>query len=144
MDYDALTNGKFHSFSVSASDGGASEASEKISDFFKENDPDSPLGFTLPMALEEILVIFNRYALADNTDAYEDVRIYVDRGGALLRIRCDGNMFDPIEWYKEKTSNMTPEELLDDDSLGMKMIVKKAKKITYQRTFGANNLVILL
>ena len=31
-----------------------------------------------------------------------------------------------------------------DDALGMKMIVEQAKSVTYQNTFGMNNLVVIL
>ncbi len=137
-----LENGEYLSFSVRSDDSGASEASSKIADFCEEHCRDLSIATTLPMALEEILVIFNNHALDGIKDAYEDVRIFINDESAVLRIRCDGTVFDPIRWYRDKIKNMSPEDLLMDESLGMKMITKKAKSIDYLRTFGVNNLVI--
>ena len=53
-------------------------------------------------------------------------------------------MFDPIEWYREREANMTPEEMLENMSMGIRMIDKKSKAILYKRTLGVNNLIVEL
>ncbi|MBD5449067.1 MAG: hypothetical protein HDR28_02685, partial [Lachnospiraceae bacterium] len=53
--------------------------------------------------------------------------------------------FDPITYYKEKKAEALQRgEVLEDDSLGIEMIVKQAQDVTFSRTFGTNNLTILL
>ena len=39
---------------------------------------------------------------------------------------------------------MTAEELLEDDSLGIRLINEKARSITFKRTLGVNNLIVEL
>lgn len=60
-------------------------------------------------------------------------------------MRCAGRLFDPITYYKEKKAEALQRgEVLEDDSLGIEMIVKQAQDVTFSRTFGTNNLTILL
>ena len=99
---------------------------------------------TLPMALEELLLIVNEHCLKDMPDQSIDVRIFIDNDDILLRIRCGGKVFDPVAWYRKRSATMSLEEMLMDESLGMKMIDQKAKSITFQNTFGVNNLVVTI
>ena len=39
---------------------------------------------------------------------------------------------------------MSEEELMMDESLGMRMITEAAKSVTFRRTLGVNNLVVIL
>ena len=62
----------------------------------------------------------------------------------MLRIRCGGKLFDPIADYRRRTVRMSGEELLMDESLGIRMITEAAKSVTVRRTLGVNNLVVIL
>ena len=62
----------------------------------------------------------------------------------LLRIRCGGKIFDPVAWYQRKMEAMTPKELLEDDSLGIRMVAQKAKSVQFKRTFGMNHLIVVM
>ena len=83
-------------------------------------------------------------SLGEDEHKYADVRILIDRKGIVLRIRCGGKIFDPIHWYHEKKATMTKEELMLDDSLGIRLIDEKSKQILFKSTFGVNNLIVVL
>ncbi len=132
------------SFSVNTTTEGAVEASEKMLEFCKENEIDKKYRTFLPMAIEELLVIINEHCFKEEKGEYIDVRIYLDDDGVLLRVRCNGSIFDPIAWYRKKSENMDEIEMMMDEALGMKMILASAKSVSYQNTFGMNNLVVVI
>ncbi len=138
-DYDETE--RMISFSVSSTNQGAVEASEKMEEFCMENDVDIKLAMTLPLALEELIVVMNEHCMVGK-GSMTDVRILMSKGKVLMRIRCGGRLFDPIAWYKDKLETMTSEELLEDDSLGIRMIVKKSEFVNFSCTFGVNNVIV--
>ncbi len=133
-----------YSFSVRGNKEGAVSASMMMEQFCEKNDIDPRFAMSLPLALEELLVIMNERCLGEDEKKFADVRMMVDDQGIILRIRCGGPIFDPIKWYRDKIEKMTPEELLEDESLGIRLINKKAKMITFKRTLGVNNLIVEL
>lgn len=137
-------NENYISFSVENTAAGAVDASEKMAAFCDENSINPKFKMLLPMALEELLIIVNDHCLNDRGNQYIDVRIFLDQDGLLLRIRCGGIVFDPVAWYRNRSRNMSVEEMIMDDSLGMKMIVEQAKSVTFQNTFGMNNLIVVM
>ena len=130
------------SFSVSGDKDGAVDASEKMALFCDENEMEPRLSMMLPLALEELLVVLGEHCLAEDKNQYADVRIMIHKDGVLLRIRCGGVLFDPMEWYHKRKESMSKEELLADDTLGIRMIDEKAKSILFKRTLGVNNLIV--
>lgn len=130
------------SFSVSGDKDGAVDASEKMAHFCDENEMEPRLSMMLPLALEELLVVLGEHCLAEDKNRYADVRIMIHKDGVLLRIRCGGVLFDPMEWYHKRKESMSKEELLADDTLGIRMIDEKAKSIMFKRTLGVNNLIV--
>ena len=132
------------SFSVPGNKEGAVTASEKMERFCEENDMDPRFAMSLPLAIEELLVVMCEHCLGENENRYADVRIKIDAEGIVLRIRCGGRIFDPIQWYNDHRATMSREELLGDDTLGIRLISRKAKEIKFKRTMGVNNLIVLL
>ncbi len=135
---------RYVSFSVPGNAEGAVMASARMSQFCEEQEMDPRYGMMLPLALEEILVLLNEHCLNEDAGMYADVRILCNEDEVLLRIRCGGKIYDPIADYKERTRDMSEEDLLMDDSLGMHMITEAAKSVTFRRTLGVNNLVVIL
>lgn len=130
------------SFSAEGTPQGAVKASEVMSSFCEESGMDGRLCMMLPLALEEMLVLLGEHCLKDGN--YADIRIRKSDGGMLLWLRCGGKLFDPVECYKRQKAEKAEEELLAGDMLGMKMIVDNAESVTFRRTLGVNNLVIIL
>lgn len=135
---------RYLSFSVEGSAEGAVGASAKLGEFCEEQGMDMNHCMMLPLALEEMLVLVNEHCFSNDTSMYADVRILYSRDEVLLRIRCGGRLFDPIADYKKRTAGMSEEELLMDESLGIRMIVEAAKSVTFRRTMGVNNLVVII
>ena len=131
-------------FSVSGSAEGAVDASEKLAAFCDEQGLTPRLSMLLPLALEELLVLMNEHCLDNNPDRYSDVRVFLDRAQILLRIRCGGKLFDPVSWHQSRAERMTKEELLEDDSLGIRMIEKEAVSVRFGQVFGVNHLIVVL
>ena len=136
--------GKSLAFSVPGNKEGAVEASRRMEEFCDENDVSPKFAMMLPLALEELLVIIAEHCLGGDEKKYADVRIFSYNNDVILRIRCGGVDFDPMEWYDKRQKTLSKEELMDDDTLGIQLIQKKAKEIMYRRTLGANNLVVRL
>ena len=132
------------SFSVQGSVEGAVLAAEKMRIFCEENHVDFQLTMMLPLTIEELLVVMNEHCLGGNESSYADVRILFSEKELLLRIRCGGKIFDPVAWYQRKMEAMTPKELLEDDSLGIRMVAQKAKSVQFKRTFGMNHLIVVM
>ena len=132
------------SFSVPGSMQGAVTASERMAEFCEnQEDLDTELSMMLPLAIEEMLVLVNEHCFEQNEKMYADVRIQISEEELLLRIRCGGKLFDPIADYRKRTEGMSEEELLMDESLGIRMVTQMAKSVTFRRTLGVNNLVVI-
>ena len=134
---------QFISFSVPGSSQGAVTASQRMAEFCEKQELDPGLAMMLPLALEEMLVLVNEHCFEQNDRMYADVRIQITEEELLLRIRCGGKLFDPIADYRKRTEGMSEEELLMDESLGIRMVTQMAKSVTFRRTLGVNNLVVL-
>lgn len=136
---------RYLAFTVENTAFAAAEASEKITLFCKEKEMSSKISMTIGLAVEEMLLIIFEHCLSDRAGQYADVRIMRVDGEIILHMRCAGRVFDPVAYYREKKAEAQRKgEVLEDDSLGIEMIVKQARDVTFSRTFGMNNLTILL
>ncbi len=136
---------KYLAFSVKNTASEAAKASAKIFDFCKKKGMSSKVMMTMSLAVEEMLLIIFGHCLEDMSNQYADVRIMMTEEKIILYMRCAGNLFDPIDYYqRRKAEAMRNGEVLMDDSLGIEMIIKQAKEVRFQRTFGMNNLTILI
>lgn len=135
---------RYISFSVPGSVDGAMTASARMAEFCEQQELDAQVSMMLPLAIEEMLVLVNEHCFEGNEKMFSDVRIFLSNEEVLLRIRCGGKLFDPIADYRRRTERMSEEELLMDESLGIRMIAEAAKSVTFRRTLGVNNLVVIL
>ncbi|MCR5467636.1 MAG: ATP-binding protein [Lachnospiraceae bacterium] len=132
------------SFSVQGTGEGAVDAASKVEAFCEEKGVSPKLTMMLPLAIEELLVVVAEHCLSNNPSKYSDVRILKNGDDLVIRIRCDGNRFDPIQWYEEQRENLSADDLLVDSSLGIKMIKDISKEISFRWTFGYNNLIVVM
>lgn len=136
---------RYLAFTVENTAAAAADASEKITLFCREKEMSSKASMTIGLAVEEMLLIIFEHCLSGREGQYADVRIMRMDREIILHMRCAGRLFDPITYYKEKKAEALQRgEVLEDDSLGIEMIVKQAQDVTFSRTFGTNNLTILL
>ncbi|MCM1044309.1 MAG: MATE family efflux transporter [Candidatus Gastranaerophilales bacterium] len=136
---------RYLAFSVENTAVEASAAAEKISRFCREKNMSSKTAMTISLAVEEMLLIIFEHCLCGLGTQYADVRIVRIDQKIILYMRCAGKLFDPISYYEERKAEAEKnKEVLVDDSLGIEMIVKQAADVTFSRTFGMNNLTILI
>ena len=113
----------------------------------------------ISLSLEEMLVSIKEHCFPEDEGQTFSIRILLtpgetpERPDIILRIRCAGAPFNPIDYYErhraETLSNGELDELdglLEglDDSLGIAMIVAAAPVVDYKTTFGVNNLTIVI
>lgn len=151
--------GRFISFSVHTSLEEILNASQRISAFCEENQLDPERSMLISLSLEEMLVSIKEHCFPEDEGQTFSIRILLtpgetpERPDIILRIRCAGAPFNPIDYYErhraETLSNGELDELdglLEglDDSLGIAMIVAAAPVVDYKTTFGVNNLTIVI
>lgn len=131
-------------FSVDLDNESVDNAGQRIAEFLEDKEKLPPkVTMAIPLALEEILALIKDHAnTKDNTES--DVRIAIGGEDIMLRIRCGGEIFDPIKYYNNRKETLSAEELLEDDSLGIMILTNLCKEIKFERTFGVNNLTIVV
>ncbi len=149
--------GRFISFAVRSTVEEIMDASQRISAFCEENELEPQKSMMIALSLEEMLISIQEHCFPEDPDQSINVRILIapeeDDGQrpVILRIRCSGIPFNPIDYYECRKAETTAgqEELDDllvglDDSLGIAMIVSGARTVDYKTTFGVNNLTVIL
>lgn len=132
------------------------EASRRISSFCEENVLDPKRSMLISLSLEEMLVSIKEHSFPGEEDQDISIRILIVPGEGpqgretiVLRIRCSGAPFNPIDYYERHRQSAAGSgglDLLDslDDSLGIAMIAAAASSVDYKTTFGVNNLTVTL
>lgn len=100
-----------------------------INDFGEENGLDMQQTMTLSLAIEELLMITAEKTL--HNKGTMNLRILKTKEGAILRIRSEGDPFNPLE---HAADNM--------EFMGVQMIMKMATRTQYQSTLGLNTLIV--
>ena len=149
--------GRFIAFSVHSTPDEITDASARISSFCEENALAARQSMMIALSLEEMLVSIQEHCFPDDPSQSINVRILIapeDESGerpVILRIRCSGVPFNPIDYYERRKAETAGQlDKLDalleglDDSLGIAMIVSAAHTVDYKTTFGINNLTVIL
>lgn len=161
--------GKFISFSVHSTQKEILDASFRITAFSEENELDPQQTMLLSLSIEELLISIKDHCFPDQETEEINVRILIAPGEygrekpIIMRIRCSGVPFNPIEYYQHHKAKTAAGLQLDDvdalidglddvddllsgldDSLGIAMIVEAAPIVDYKTTFGVNNLTIIV
>lgn len=150
--------GAFISFSVHTALDEILDASQRISAFCEQQQLDPERSVLISLSIEEMLVSIKEHCFAEDETQTFSIRILLTPGkeagrpDIILRIRCGGAPFNPIDYYERHQKqaadgNMDAlEGMLEglDDSLGIAMIVAAAPEVEYKTTFGVNNLTIFL
>ena len=70
------------------------------------------------------------------------MKIFVRNDIITMRFRCAGRKFNPLEYYRTAMEKSNGEDFELDDSMGLKLISKAAKKVDYTTSLGLNNIII--
>lgn len=136
MDRSLEENGKVLNFSVENNDEHICEASERISEFCKDNGMSPSTTMTLKLSIEEMLTAISdiNEKHGNNHTIQYDLRAYSFSGLQRLRIRYNGLYINPfIEENYEKNS-----------FLGVRMITGLVKDYGYYKMMGSNMVTLLL
>jgi len=138
-----VEEGRFISFSVGTKVEAVMESSDKISDFCESCSLNPKQSMVISLAIEEILLLMVKHVFEGNNNDSIDVKIFVRRDMITMRFRCGGRKFNPLEYYKaamEKSNGFEDSDM--DESMGLRLISKIAKKVDYTTSLGLNNIVI--
>lgn len=113
-------------------------ATEKIGIFCEDNDIDMKKSMKISLAIEELLTFLNSHLLDKNAN-YTDVRVSKLDNEVMVRFRYLGKMFDPKTFYLDNELN----DEMQEELLGLKMIMKTAAFVNHTQMLGANNLMII-
>ena len=100
-------------------------------DFCQRNGFTEDQTMTISLALEELMVITAEKTM--HHQGFMDVRILRTKEGGILRIRSEGKRYNSLEYAEAGM-----------EYLGVKMIMKMAKKTEYQNTLGLNTLIVVI
>lgn len=100
-----------------------------VNDFGDEYGLDMQQTMTLSLAIEELLMIIAEKSL--HNEGTMDLRILKTAEGAILRIRSEGEAFNPLVHAEGNLEYM-----------GVGMIMKIASRTEYQSTLGLNTLIV--
>ena len=134
---------KFFSTVSDGTEDGAVETSGRVVAFCEDNGVSPALCMKLPLVVEELLVVLARHCF-EKKDSKIDLRISLVREEVLIRMRCEGATFNPVEWYIRQKSTLSPEDFMMDESFGMKVVEKLVHDVKYTSTFGVNNLIVTM
>ena len=135
MDTKFEKEGRVFNFSIDSDSENICDASEKISGFCSDNGLSTKQTMSLQLALEEImtLIVSVNKNRGSNIASFE-LRAYSIEDVHGVRIRYAGIEFDPFNDADET----------DDMNMGIMMVKKIVEHIDYRRTFGVNNLSVIL
>lgn len=107
--------------------------------FCDEHGIDQKTAFYSALSLEEMAGNVVRHGFhSDNKPHNAEARVMIHEGGVLLRLKDDCPPFDPTE-MAELLNNDEPEK-----NIGLRMVRRLAKDMTYQNLMGLNVLSISL
>lgn len=128
--------GKVIDFSVENSQEAIASASERIGTFCDTNELTPKQSMAISLSIEEMLIILFEHCFKPEESATADIRVFSIQNEIGLRIRNAGKQFNPIAYYE------TQQDDIMGETLGIRMILKIAQSVKYQRTFGVNTLTI--
>lgn len=138
-----IDEGRYISFSVDTNVEAVVESSDKISEFCENCELNPRQSMIVSLAIEEILILMVQHIFADKKDDSIDVKIFVRNEMITMRFRCGGPKFNPLEYYKNEMEKAPKQDDFDiDESMGLRLIAKAAKRVDYTTNLGLNNIII--
>lgn len=130
-------SGNVLDFSVNAKDADICEASRKIGEYCKKNNLSGKQTVVISLAVEEIAGLMARYCFDKETNASIDVRAFRTEEETGIRVRCGGKQFNPVAYAEAEHDECS-------DAMGIRLLLKMAKDISFQNTFGTNSVVMYI
>ena len=114
---------------------------EAVEQFCEKHDVPVKTSMKLQLAVEELCAVTMEQAFSGKNDEYIRVTLAVEAGPRyILHIRNSAPYFNPLDMRMEKAqANMTAEVM---DSIGVMMVQKKAKNLSYRNYQGYNVMTV--
>lgn len=118
-------------FSIRNNIEAATDAAHKAVDFCNENGVEPNLSHNIGVALEELCVNTAKYAAKTQSDSV-DVFLKISEKYVVLKIRDNGNVFNPTEYIDDSGREVT----------GLELVRTLTSSIEYNRVIGFNVTVV--
>lgn len=128
-----FNNGDFLSRTILPTSESISETAELAGDFCSEHGLPPKQAMTVSLGIEEIMVLMQQHAVTKEDDCL-DFRLFISEYETILRLRCAGKWFNPLNYESED----------EMDNLGAKMLIKMATDISYSTNLGLNNIKLTI
>ena len=112
------------------------EVSRSAMEFCRKKNIDKRTSQMTALFIEE--TVGNTMVHKTGKEVIAELRVIYKDGGIVIRIRDNGKQFDPVEWYEKNH----PED--PSSGLGIRMIMKLAKDVSFIPALGLNNLMITI
>ncbi len=135
MDRTLEESGQVINFSVISDAKKICEAGERITSFCENNGMQAKQILRVSLTLEEMMTLI--MSVNAPQQILFDIRIFAIQEEIGIRIRYNGQTFNPLAAENDFEND-------DELYMGMRILQKMVKQVTYQNTFGMNTLLILV
>ena len=116
------------------------EFRDRVLDFCGEKGVSEKISFLAALTVEEVAMnIVQHGFMRDDKDHILDIRLVYKEGELILRFRDDCPNFDPRKQYETIFRNNDVSRMI-----GTRMIIAKAKDVSYTSMLDLNNLIICI
>lgn len=120
-------------FSIRNNVEAATDAAHKTVDFCNENGVEANLSHDIGVAVEELCVNTAKYAAKTQSDSV-DVYVKISDKSVILKLRDNGNIFNPTEYIDDSGREVT----------GLQLVRSLTSSIEYNRVIGFNVTVVTI
>ncbi|MDL2336206.1 MAG: ATP-binding protein [Pseudomonadota bacterium] len=115
---------------------------QAVLDLLAPHQPSAKLLFSVELVLEETLMNVIWHAYTDAAEHWIELDVQVDPDDIVMSFEDDGVAFDPLQATEPALPNSLEEAV--PGGLGLMLVRKYARLITYRRSDGRNHLTLRL
>ena len=125
---------------------GIADALQQLEAFCEQNELPPKRQMLITLSMDEMMHLAMSYSTCESKRHIISLRVLINPGVLVLRLRYDGKQFNPIAYYEEKKSDTQDIDamLALADMLGMKLVTDTCDVVDYRATFGINNLTVII
>jgi anti-sigma regulatory factor (Ser/Thr protein kinase) len=112
------------------------KTSEQVMQFCSDKGADKRTAYMFSLFVEEMAANIVSHGFTKGRGGSIDLRLIYRDDSKVIRMRDDSLPFDPVSWL-DKNSTDDPSR-----AMGIRMVVKLARKVTYMNSMEMNNLII--
>ncbi len=116
------------------------QLSEKVMKLCEEHNIEFRKSYYLGLCLEELANNVLQHGFSDGKPHKLEVRVVVDDGDVVLRMRDDCKAFDLNKYFAMHRMD----EASAEKGIGLKLVMKSAKQVNYSYTLNTNYIIVIL